>query len=68
MKKIKIKLQGSRYQVPFRSNDTDACYDVIATSKNEYGDGRIEYGLGFSLELPPNTQLDLRARSSIRLD
>jgi len=62
--KVNIKLINA-INLPKKSHDTDACYDVIATSKHEYGDGRIEYGLGFSLELPSNTQLDLRARSSI---
>lgn len=61
---VKIKLIHTK-QLPHKAHDSDACYDAIATSKIEYGDGRIEYGLGFSLELPPNTQLDLRARSSI---
>lgn len=65
MTKVKIKLLNPDARTPIRFNETDACYDVYATSKNDYGDGRIEYGLGFSLELPPNTQLDLRPRSSI---
>ena len=65
MTKVKIKLLHPEAQIPIRFNETDACYDVYAVSKNNYGDGRIEYGLGFSLELPPNTQLDLRSRSSI---
>lgn len=62
---VKIKLLNNLAKTPIKSHETDACYDAIATSKKVYGDGRIEYGLGFSLELPPNTQLDLRARSSI---
>lgn len=62
--KVNIKLINTK-NLPKKSHYSDACYDVIATSKYEYGDGRIEYGLGFSLELPPNTQLDLRSRSSI---
>lgn len=51
--------------LPFKTHESDACWDVVATSKKDYGDGRIEYGLGFSLELPKYSQLDLRARSSI---
>jgi len=62
---IKIKLLRPDAKVPHKIIDTDACYDVWAISRFDYEDGRIEYGLGFSLELPPNTQLDLRPRSSI---
>ena len=65
MTKVKIKLLNNNSSIPVKSFNTDACYDVIATSFKDYGDGRYEYGLGFSLELPINTQLDLRARSSI---
>ena len=65
MKLIKIKLLYPNAQVPKKVIDTDACYDVIAVSKEDLGDGRIHYGLGFALELPENTQLDLRPRSSI---
>ena len=65
MKIIKIKLLHSNAQVPKKVIDTDACYDVVAVSKEDFGDGRIHYGLGFALEIPENTQLDLRSRSSI---
>jgi dUTP pyrophosphatase len=65
MKLVKIKLLHPNAQIPKKAIDTDACYDVIATSKKDLGDGRIHYGLGFALEIPENTQLDLRSRSSI---
>lgn len=65
MKSIKIKLLHPNAQIPKKVIDTDACYDVVAISKEDLGDGRIHYGLGFALELPENTQLDLRPRSSI---
>ena len=65
MKIIKIKLLHPNASVPKKVIDTDACYDVIAVSKEDLGDGRIHYGLGFALEIPENTQLDLRPRSSI---
>ena len=65
MKSIKIKLLHPNAQVPKKAISTDACYDVIAVSKEDLGDGRIHYGLGFALEIPENTQLDLRSRSSI---
>ena len=65
MKLVKIKLLHPNAQIPKKAIDADACYDVIATSKEDLGDGRIHYGLGFALEIPENTQLDLRSRSSI---
>jgi dUTP pyrophosphatase len=65
MKIVKIKLLDKNAKIPNKINDTDACYDVVATSREDYGDGRIKYGLGFALELPLSTQLDLRARSSV---
>lgn len=65
MKKVKIKLLHPLAKIPYRHHDNDACYDCVAVSKKDLGDGRIEYGLGFSLEIPENTQVDFRARSSI---
>ena len=62
---IKIKLLHPDAKIPSKTHKTDACYDVVAVSKFDHCDGRIEYGLGFSLELPEDTQLDLRPRSSI---
>ena len=65
MKTVKIKFLHPDAQIPKKVIDTDACYDVVATSKRDLGDGRIHYGLGFALEIPENTQLDLRPRSSV---
>jgi dUTP pyrophosphatase len=65
MLKVKIKLLNEYAQVPKRALENDACYDVVATSKKDLGDGRIQYGLGFALEIPENTQADFRPRSSI---
>ena len=65
MKSVKIKLLHPNAQIPKKIIDSDACYDVVATNIEILGDGRIKYGLGFALELPPFTQLDIRPRSSI---
>lgn len=66
MKKIvKIKLLHPNAKIPKKNKDSDACYDAFAISKRDMGNGVYEYGLGFSLELPENTQMDLRPRSSI---
>jgi len=65
MEIIKIKKLHPDAQIPKKVIDTDACYDVVATSKKDFGDGRIHYGLGFAMEIPIGTQLDLRPRSSV---
>lgn len=65
MKIVKIKLLHPDAKIPIKAIDNDACYDVFAVSKEEYGDGRIKYGLGISLEIPEYTQVDVRPRSSI---
>ena len=65
MKSVKIKLINPNAKLPIKIIETDACYDVFATSIEDFGDGRIKYGLGFTLELPEYTQLDIRPRSSI---
>jgi dUTP pyrophosphatase len=62
---VKIKFLDENAKIPKRALDGDACYDVIATSKEDIGFGRIRYGFGFALEIPPNTQADFRPRSSI---
>lgn len=71
---VKIKLLNYKAKVPFKTYDSDFCYDVVATSRYDYGDGRIEYGLGFALQHDRmgcqyidgvNLSFDFRPRSSI---
>lgn len=62
---VYIKLLEENAKIPKRALVNDACYDVVATSRKILGDGRVQYGLGFALEIPPHTQADFRARSSI---
>jgi len=62
---VNIKLLHPEAKLPVKSHSTDACFDCYAVSKEYIGNLRYEYGLGFSLELPEGTQLDLRSRSSI---
>lgn len=57
---------------PFKTYARDFCYDVVATSKKDLGDGRVEYGLGFALQFKDVCNedgviysFDFRARSSI---
>lgn len=67
MNNVYIKLLNDKAKMPFKTHESDACWDVVATSKKHLNeDGTvIEYGLGLAMELPKGTQLDLRARSSI---
>lgn len=65
MRTVKIKLIHPDAKIPIKTIKTDACYDVFAVSREDMGDGRIKYGLGFALEIPEFTQLDLRPRSSV---
>ena len=62
---IPIKYFSPLAEMPKKAHETDACWDVKATSRKDYGDGRIEYGLGFGIDLPPGMRLDLRPRSSV---
>lgn len=61
-----IELIHPESKMPVKFNDTDACWDVYATSMAELEDGKIiRYGLGFKVQLPPHTRLDIVPRSSI---
>lgn len=51
--------------MPRKAYQSDACFDVVATSMKDHGNGILEYGLSFQIDLPFGCQLDLRARSSI---
>ena len=66
--RIKFKKLHPKAQLPKKAHISDACYDVYATSINDLGDGRVEYGLGFAIQpeyLRSGIQFDFRARSSI---
>ena len=66
--KVRFKKLHENALLPKQAKEGDACYDVVATSKEDLGDGRIVYGLGFALQpedLDLPLQIDLRARSSV---
>lgn len=65
MNKIKIKLTHPKAKIPVKAYGTDACYDIIAVSKEYIGYNRYKYKCGFHIELPANSQIDIRPRSSI---
>lgn len=76
---VGIKLLHPDAKIPIKANLTDSCYDVVAVRREAleaeiitrpeflniikvYG---YKYHLGFALDLPPNTELQIRSRSSI---
>lgn len=74
---ILIKGKHENFVIPFKSHERDFCYDCVAVSKTYIDDNRIQYGLGFSLEIDTEDPMhesmkddfifsfDLRPRSSI---
>ena len=50
---ILIKGKHENFVIPFKSHERDFCYDCVAVSKTYIDDNRIQYGLGFSLEIDP---------------
>lgn len=56
-------------QIPTKKYDSDACFDIKATSikiiSNDKGD-YIQYGTGIYSEIPEGYFIDVRPRSSIR--
>ena len=49
--KIKIKKLNKEAKIPFKSHDSDFCYDVVAVSEEEVAPNVWKYGLGFALEI-----------------
>lgn len=61
---IKFKLLHPDAKLPVRAHDTDAAFDVVATSRT-IEDGYIKYGMGFSTEIPTGWMGYFYPRSSI---
>lgn len=51
MKVDLVLLKGKDSTIPYKTYDSDFCYDVVATWIKDHGDGRIEYGLGIALQI-----------------
>jgi dUTP diphosphatase len=65
METIKFKLLHPDAKLPTRAHETDACFDVVATSCKDVTDGIITYGLGFATEIPVGWAGYFYPRSSI---
>lgn len=63
---VLIKILDNKAVIPFKKHpDGDACYDLIATScKYDSKYDRFIYGIGFSTELPPYWEAQIRPRST----
>lgn len=65
----KIKKLHDKFVMPSKSHESDACYDLTATSfdikETESGVKYPEYGLGFAMEIPPYHCALVFPRSSI---
>ncbi len=49
--KVKIKKLNENAVVPYKTYDSDFCYDVVATSEEEIGPNVWKYGIGLAFEI-----------------
>lgn len=69
---IKIQRLSPNAVIPFRAHQSDACFDLVATSITHVSNSGvdrsldfIEYGLGFRTIIPEGYEAVIRPRSSI---
>ncbi len=69
---VKIKILDEKAQVPFKTHQSDFCYDLVATSEEEIAPNVWKYGFGIALEAETVCNgdyqclgFDIRPRSSI---
>lgn len=62
--KVRIKRLHPDAVIPFKTYDTDFCYDCVAVSEKEIAPNVWKYGLGFALQMTEDNPV-LRAYSSI---
>ncbi|MGN1216644.1 MAG: hypothetical protein ACI4TD_01560 [Phocaeicola sp.] len=70
--KVKIKKFSDNAVVPFKTYDSDFCYDVVATSEDEIAPNVWKYGIGWAFEVIDGCDfdcirhsIDFRPRSSV---
>ena len=51
MLKVKIKKLVENAVIPFKTHDSDFCYDCVATSEEEIAPGVWKYGLGLAFQI-----------------
>lgn len=59
--KVRVKYfnELAKGKLPFKKHDSDFCYDVYATSKEEKAPGVIRYGLGIGFQIVPEESLEM---------
>ena len=71
---VKVKKTDPNAVIPFKTHDSDFCYDVVATSCEEIAPNVYKYGIGLAFQMEKgwatgvyNGQfsIDLRPRSSV---
>ena len=78
--KVKIKKFNDKAVIPYKTHQSDFCYDCVATSCEEVAPNVYKYELGFGLQIdrkesvelvnsvinsPINLDIDFRPRSSV---
>ena len=71
---VKIKKLHPDAQIPFKTHDSDFCYDVVATSCEEIAPNVYKYGIGLAFQMERKGfdelfrgqfSIDFRPRSSV---
>lgn len=63
---VKIKKLDENAVVPFKTYDSDFCYDVVAVSEEEVAPNVWKYGLGFALQIERSNNEILQIKDSIK--
>lgn len=71
---VKVKKTDPNAVIPFKTHDSDFCYDVVATSCEEIAPNVFKYGIGLAFQIERegveellniHYSIDLRPRSSV---
>lgn len=70
--KVRVKKLNPNAVIPFKTHDSDFCYDCVAVSREEIAPNVYKYGLGLAFEIVREDgsvetvmDLDARPRSSV---
>ena len=64
--RVKIKKLHKDAVIPFKTYQSDFCYDVVAVSEEEIAPNVWKYGLGIALQIDRTNSEVLRIRDSIK--
>lgn len=62
-----LYLKASKYKsvFPFKEHDSDFCYDVVATSKEEFAPNVYRYGVGLAFQIERGAEIIENFRTKI---